>query len=439
MSSIFDNGGFVGYSPNIASSGPMQGVTPTKVFYEGSNTILNSEFLRTSDCVFSCDLTFPGTFSDGQLMEVGGTARGCGVSLVNSGATLRSTCGDSTGPPPDAATSAVVDIATSNLVAGATGTLTWDYRINPGRARIWWNDTFLGEASTSGGGALDANEWAGTAAASYVTGSTSAPRNLSTGAWPGVVNSPLRYYEAQLVTTTERQSSGIWSLNTVASSKRLDIVTDGLTSHFDFTNKECYPGTGTTAYDLEDTGKTLTFSASPNYTSGGVAWTTPTGNSATFSSPSAPIASTTQISIGILYYGVTDSIASWVFSATASGNYVVNCHLTWSANANIYWDTGPGDGTYDRINALGTGSHEGWHYWVFTKNSSTGNAYIYLDGNATPWHSGTSLTKTLGTPDVFNVISAAEGNLAAMHIYSRELTTNEIAQNYNVYKNKYGL
>ncbi len=68
---------------------------------------------------------------------------------------------------------------------------------------------------------------------------------------------------------------------------------------------------------------------------------------------------------------------------------VLNVHLPWS-NSNVYWDAGYSGG-YDRINKLANAQDfEGrWNHWAFTKNCSTGEMKIYLNGVL--WHTGANL------------------------------------------------
>ena len=93
----------------------------------------------------------------------------------------------------------------------------------------------------------------------------------------------------------------------------------------------------------------------------------------------------------------------------AAGNRTVNIHLPWS-NSGIYWDCGNKEGSYDRINKTAEPAEfEGeWHHWAFTKNSSTGEMNIYLDGRL--WHSGTD-KKALTDIHSFRIGSSVSHNL----------------------------
>ena len=78
----------------------------------------------------------------------------------------------------------------------------------------------------------------------------------------------------------------------------------------------------------------------------------------------------------------------------AVGQRQATLHLPWS-NSEIYWDCG-GDGSgFDRINKPAMPSEfEGrWNHWAFTKNATTGNMSIFLNGQL--WHSATGKTKPI--------------------------------------------
>ncbi|MCK5337607.1 MAG: hypothetical protein KAJ50_02305, partial [Bacteroidales bacterium] len=64
----------------------------------------------------------------------------------------------------------------------------------------------------------------------------------------------------------------------------------------------------------------------------------------------------------------------------AEGQRVVNIHLPWS-NGNIYWDCGT-DGAYDRIfKGVSPDIYKGsWNHWAFTKDITTQQMWIYLNG-----------------------------------------------------------
>ncbi|MEB3342258.1 LamG domain-containing protein [Okeania sp.] len=114
-----------------------------------------------------------------------------------------------------------------------------------------------------------------------------------------------------------------------------------------------------------------------------------------------------------------------------SNHRVVNIHLPWS-DSKIYFDCGntlTSDDTYDRIEKLAEAVdfQNKWTHWVFTKNVTTGEMNIYLNGIL--WQSGkgknkpiTSITKVqIGTGYGFY-----DGKVAHLRIYDRVLSPEEI-------------
>lgn len=115
------------------------------------------------------------------------------------------------------------------------------------------------------------------------------------------------------------------------------------------------------------------------------------------------------------------TVALWVFGdpgvqpanqytfegRNAQNQRVLNSHLPWG-NGRVYWDAGQ-DGGYDRIDkqAANTEYAGRWNHWAFTKNASTGEMHIYLNGEL--WHSGTGLERTM--EGITRFIIGASANL----------------------------
>ncbi|MCM2372109.1 LamG-like jellyroll fold domain-containing protein [Aporhodopirellula aestuarii] len=127
----------------------------------------------------------------------------------------------------------------------------------------------------------------------------------------------------------------------------------------------------------------------------------------------------TQPANDSILYGVNDT-----------GDRVFNVHLSYSNNR-IYWDAGNDNG-YDRINQVADPllHKNAWHHWVFTKNATTGDMNIYLDGES--WASGTGKTKTMAGVTSFtfgshtNGSAGYDGRMDDVRIYDVELTSAEV-------------
>lgn len=173
------------------------GLSITNSFSSGN--ISSGSVVRTTNAVFACEITLPSSFnSNGVLFEMGGTGVGAGVGLTSSGSTLVVAAGDG-GVSSSSTIAAIAQIATSGLTAGDSGTLVWEFRINPGRVRVWWKGTLIANESTTGGGALESNIWAGSDGGGYGQVSNSLTNALASGNWPGTTDSNLRYYGNQLI------------------------------------------------------------------------------------------------------------------------------------------------------------------------------------------------------------------------------------------------
>ncbi|HEX5001647.1 MAG TPA: LamG-like jellyroll fold domain-containing protein [Bacteroidia bacterium] len=142
---------------------------------------------------------------------------------------------------------------------------------------------------------------------------------------------------------------------------------------------------------------------------------------------------TNEITIAFWVYGDPANLpakTSIMEAYDASGKRQVNMHLPWN-DSNIYWDCG-NDGTgYDRINKLATASEIAgqWNFWTFTKNATTGDMKIYLNGNL--WHSGTGKTKPIDIQQfvVGNGIGSGAGyygKFDELSIWNKELSQSAI-------------
>ena len=75
----------------------------------------------------------------------------------------------------------------------------------------------------------------------------------------------------------------------------------------------------------------------------------------------------------------------------ANGTRNLNIHFPWS-NSRVYWDCGNNAGSYDRIDKAASQNEfsSQWNHWAFTKNCTSGEMKMYLNGVL--WHSGNNKT-----------------------------------------------
>lgn len=118
-----------------------------------------------------------------------------------------------------------------------------------------------------------------------------------------------------------------------------------------------------------------------------------------------------EITVSLWQYGTPESMPanSYAFEGYDDGdNRQANVHLPWS-NSQVYWDCGSDGSNYDRINKTANeADFEGqWNHWAFTKNASTGEMKIFLNGSQ--WHSGTGKTNPIDITQ-FKIASSIPGN-----------------------------
>jgi hypothetical protein len=222
------------------------------------------------------------------------------------------------------------------------------------------------------------------------------------------------------------------------------IVRDGLVLNLDAADRNSYPGSGTTWFDVSGNGNSGTLTNGPTYSSvnngsiifDGTNDIVNIGASSKYLSAyhayelwikTSGLGSNTQSGLLGISYGLTINLQS-----NGSFNYLV-----YSNEASAYI-----------INAGTTGLNlldNNWHHIVCTRGVS---AYgIYVDGvlNTTgspgSW-TGTNIWAAMdaqigNNPNNVNLLYL--GSMALVKIYNRGLTAQEVLQNYNATKTRFGL
>ena len=223
------------------------------------------------------------------------------------------------------------------------------------------------------------------------------------------------------------------------------IVSSSLIYDLDVAVLRSYSGSGVTVYDAETSAIGGTLVNGVTYSSNNLGYFSFDGVNDFILVPSSYIPTGNEVTICLWNYGTSAVVQSVFSSMLADNTRILNIHLPWSDSV-VYWDAGSSAGSYDRINTavLTNSQWQGWHFWAFTKNATTGIMEIYLDGVLNV--SGTSKTRTLSTTyeayiGKFQVTSSVyhNGRIAQFLIYDRSLSAQEILQNYNATKKRYGL
>lgn len=209
------------------------GLTLTQSFTAG-NIEHNTGLVESENASFACELTWPSTFnSDGVIFAKGGSGTGTTLSLESSGSLLQISAGEG-GSSVTSNDGIVASVSTNIFTPGSSGTLSWDlYETAPARARVFWNGALIIEEFTTGGD-WEAGSWAGTGDGTY---GGPDPDGTNTGsttiAFPGTLNSDLRYYRNQLITNFGDDFTGYIQTATVSSGQATTTFTSTIQSRSD--------------------------------------------------------------------------------------------------------------------------------------------------------------------------------------------------------------
>ena len=198
-----------------------------------------------------------------------------------------------------------------------------------------------------------------------------------------------------------------------------DLVQDGLVLSLDAADKNSYPGSGTTWYDLSPTNDndgTLTLGPTFQSTGGG--------------------------SIGF------DGVNDYVIVGTSMGNLGTTSATfsTW-----VFRDNSDG---YDYFFDARAGSGAGYTQGAGGSNGinkSSGTSYV--DGVASStlvageWHNLTITGMTIypqtsfliGAYNAALTLHAHVGNIATVHVWNRVLSVKELQQNFNAQRSRFGV
>lgn len=210
----------------------------------------------------------------------------------------------------------------------------------------------------------------------------------------------------------------------MALSHSPSIITSGLTSCVDAGNPRSYPGTGTTWIDASGNGNNSTLVNGPTYTSGTNGYFSFDGidDYTTITIPS------TAGSICFWYYYNANTVQKLIMG---------------SASSMIYCGGGAGAGhwynqTPDYSFAFTWSNVSQWLYMCAVYSSATNNSF-YINGSLA--YSSTSYSITKGT--TYNVAgnyySPQACRFASIQVYNTALTADQISQNFNATRGRYGV
>jgi hypothetical protein len=209
-----------------------------------------------------------------------------------------------------------------------------------------------------------------------------------------------------------------------------DVSESGLVLALDAGNTKSYPGSGTTWTDLSGNGNTGTLVNGVGYNSGNL-------GSLVFDGTNDYITSTFSTTSGqaVTYTG-------WLYSTettTTSRNFVDSA----IGRPMIWWNTS-GQIEFDAAFYTTTTVYRNqWVYVALSKPSGSSSASYYVNGVLVG--TGSAYTTPALTPTWFRRVSRGasgntwKGNASNVQVYNRALTAQEIQQNFNATKSRFGL
>jgi len=217
------------------------------------------------------------------------------------------------------------------------------------------------------------------------------------------------------------------------------IVKDGLVLMLDAANPKSYPGTGTTWYDLSGNGYNGTLRNSPTFT-------TDNGGSLVLDGTNQDITITNNSDLQLspshtIEYAMNmDTIAGTFRGTVMKGSFTSSYgHLINPTNNKllIYLDSDNSvEHTSTTVFSINT-----WYHVVTTFDSGVSTLYV----NGTLDNSVSSLTLTTNT-SVLTIGSNnngsnyfVDGKIPFVKLYNRALSSDEVLQNYNALKGRFGL
>jgi hypothetical protein len=213
------------------------------------------------------------------------------------------------------------------------------------------------------------------------------------------------------------------------------IVTDGLVLNLDAAKVDSYPGTGTTWYDISGNNNNSTLENGPTFSGIGKQ------ASIVFDGVDDYVDCGNNLTLNI---NGDVSISVWANASGKAGNNILFSKHSLPSNianyegylkgTSIYW----WDGTAERNTNLTITSNI-WYNIVYVRQSSTLKTYLN-------YSSTTNTSVTFQGPVSGNLLIGKDqnsqnyqGSISSVQIYNRALSADEVSQNFNALRGRYGI
>jgi prepilin-type N-terminal cleavage/methylation domain-containing protein len=278
--------------------------------------------------------------------------------------------------------------------------------------------------STNCSGRLDLRELVPT----YLAGIPKDPQDTGTNTWYMVAINP----DNNKISISAAQAEG------KAIVSNTFIVTNGLILHLDAGNISSYPGTGNTWFDLSGNGNNGTLV-------NGVGYNPTNGGSFSFDGSNDYLTTSlagTFAQITFEFWSFFDDINlnMLIREESAFGDWNsgrVHFGTRWTgSNAGMHFNV---NGVWQKTPA--TNLKYGWNHYVLVYDTGLNLKRVYLNTILSSSH-GTNGNMVLGDFRIgvaTNLNRYYRGNISNFRIYNRSLTPEEIQQNFNSTRGRFGL
>ena len=228
----------------------------------------------------------------------------------------------------------------------------------------------------------------------------------------------------------------------------VSFVTSGLILNYDISNSSSYPGSGTNIADLQKNSNATTFN-SPTYTSSGGTYLTFDGSNQYFTTDTAlgsklnPDNSSKIISIFVWVYPMGNGVIVSEIGQTTpnSGWHDSQIEMVSGTLRFSVWQNQPSGFESSISTPLNN-----WYYVGFTYDGTNLRGYVngslaVTSGTISRSTPGASLYYAIAHADFTNLGDGSFANMrfGGMQVYNTALSTNDVLDNYNATKSRFGL
>lgn len=224
------------------------------------------------------------------------------------------------------------------------------------------------------------------------------------------------------------------------------IVTDGLVLALDAGNTKSYPGSGTTWSDLSGNGNSGTLTNGPTFNSDNGGSIVFDGSNDYVNCGQGLVQAGSWTISAVCRFTVSNRLQAIFCRTGAAPSYPQNYVLAVLSNNKFV--VGSSADSYAGVQSTTSISLNTWYYATGTYNSNTKKYSMYVNDNlegvsptalvGSPSTAGTQYV-TIGAGDGLSAANPMGGRVAIVQLYNRELSTQEIQQNFIANRKRFGL